>query len=139
MAIRTVTRAGVGLVVGIIILGLLVLGGLWLVRERGDQARRAEAITIAEQQLRAESNKDEDVALNNGDDKKEESTAKPGNTSSEPEGVKPTPQTEATPVKPAAPAAELPQTGPNAASFVAAGLLSFAVVSFMRSRKLASN
>ena len=130
MAIRTVTRAGVGLVVGIIILGVLVLGGLWLVRERGEQARREEAITIADQQLMEESN--QGIALDTNKDadkdtageaaKPEESTQndQPGNTTTNTQSGT---------------ATELPQTGPEAVPFVAIGLLSFAVMSFMRSRK----
>ena len=130
MAIRQVTRAGVGLVVGIIILGALVLGGLYLVRERGEQARREEAINIADQQLQAES--DEDIAISTDDESeapaKEEESATTGQTDTK----------EDSPVSATPPAAtsELPQTGPDAISFVGLGLLSFAVVSFIHSRKL---
>lgn len=133
MAIRTVTRAGVGLVVGIIILGLLVLGGLWLVRERGEQAQRAEAISIADRQLEAES--DKDVVLNTDEDTKEETEtpAKP----EEPAETTPADRPSTT-VKPEA-AEELPQTGPEAASIAVFGILSFAVMSFIRSRKLVSD
>ena len=131
MAIRQVTRAGVGLVVGIIILGLLVLGGMWLVRERGEQARREEAINIADQQLQAQS--DEDIAIK-PDDTSSDAPAKP-----EPSAT--TGQTETqnnSPVtsNPPAAATELPQTGPGAISIVGIGLLSFAVASFVHSRKL---
>jgi len=135
MAIRTVTRAGVGLVVGIIILGLLVLGGLYLVRERGEQARRAEAINVADQQLQAESDKDIAISTDGDDDKtpvKEEEPATTGqNDTSDDSPVSP-----ASPSTSPAAAAELPQTGPDAFSFVGLGLLSFAVVSFIHSRKL---
>jgi len=131
MAIRTVTRAGVGLVVGIIILGLLVLGGLYLVRERGEQARREEAINIADQQLQAES--DEDIAISTDGDinetpAQEQTPATTGQTDTGDDS----------PISAAPPAAasELPQTGPDAISFVGLGLLSFAVVSFIHSRKL---
>jgi len=136
MAIRQVTRAGVGLVVGIIILGALVLGGLYLVRERGAQARREEAITVADQQLQAES--DKEIALNSDDDKQETPAETPAPAKTE-EPTK-APQTTPAPTKPQpAAATELPQTGPEAFSFVAVGLLSFAVVSFVRSRKLVSS
>jgi len=134
MAIRTVTRAGVGLVVGIIILGLLVLGGLYLVRERGEQARRAEAINVADQQLQAESDKDIAISTDGDDDKtpvKEEPATAGQNDTSDDSPVSP-----ASPSTPPAAAAELPQTGPDAFSFVGLGLLSFAVVSFIHSRKL---
>jgi len=135
MAIRTVTRAGVGLVVGIIILGLLVLGGLYLVRERGEQARRAEAINIADQQLQAES--DSDIAISTDGDAEEtpaaeEQPATTGQTDTSDDS----PVSAAPPATPPAAAAELPQTGPDAISIVGLGLLSFAVVSFIHSRKL---
>lgn len=134
MAIRQVTRAGVGLVVGIIILGLLVLGGLWLVRERGDQARREEAITIADQQLKAES--DEDIALNTGEGTNEESTEQ---APAEESPVITSPADNSAVASQPSSAAELPRTGPEAASIVAIGVLSFALLSFIRSRKLVSN
>jgi len=133
MAIRTVTRAGVGLVVGIIILGLLVLGGLWLVRERGEQARREEAITIADQQLQAES--DEGVALNT-DEGANEKPAEPAPTEESPATASPTDNSAA---RQPSSATELPQTGPEVASVVVVGILSFALMSFIRSRKLVSN
>lgn len=140
MAIRTVTRAGVGLVVGIIILGLLVLGGLWLVRERGDQARRDEAITIADQRLKAESR--QDAAQNsdntNSDNNEEESNPKPSEVASEPQNTPTIPQGGTSTTNPES-ADELPQTGPEATSIAALGILSFAVLSFVHSRKLLSN
>lgn len=55
MAVQ-ITRAGVGLTIGIIILGLMVLGGLYLAKERGEQARRDAAIQIASQNLEDQSN-----------------------------------------------------------------------------------
>ena len=147
MAIRNVTRAGVGLVVGIIILGLLVLGGLWLVRERGEQARRAEAINIAEQQLQSDS--DQEVAIDTEDATEKETDTPPvkeEESAPAPAPVTPTTPTEAT--KPegqtAAPAPSaqpeeatvLPQTGPDAFSILGLGILSFAVLSYIHSRKL---
>ena len=125
MAIRTVTRASVGLVVGIILIALLVLGGLLLVRERGQQARREEAITIADQQLKEESKQGVALDTNESDD----TTA----TESAP-APEPSSSTNATPA-PAA-ASELPQTGPSAVSLVAVGLLTFAAASFVRSRAI---
>ena len=133
MAIRQVTRAGVGLVVGIIILGLLVLGGLWLVRDRGEQARRQDAIAIADQQLKKES--DQGVALNTDDNKK-------SSTEQDPAVQKPATTDQAngsTATNQPSSAAELPKTGPGSTSIVVIGVLSFAVMSFIRSRKLVSN
>ncbi|MES2630834.1 MAG: hypothetical protein V4611_02675 [Patescibacteria group bacterium] len=128
MAIRRVTRAGVGLVVGIIILAALVFAGLWFVRERGEQARRDEAINIAEEQLQSDS--DEDIAIKPDENSNSEEA--------ENQGSSPAPQTGATTNQPAN-ANELPQTGPEAASAIVLGLLTFATVAFIRSRKLGSS
>ncbi len=130
MAIRYVTRAGVGLVVGIIVLGLIVFGILWLVRDRGEQARHQEAINIANQQLKSQS--DQGVALNKGDNsssnsQNSNSTNQSGSTSTQSNG-----STSGS----ASNSSELPKTGPEATPIIAVGLLTFAVVSFMRSRKL---
>jgi FtsZ-interacting cell division protein ZipA len=129
MAIRQVTRAGVGLVVGIIILGLLVFGGLWLVRERGEQARREEAINIADQQLQQESGQDVALETNN------EATEAPAQSeATQGSGQPESPVTTTQPAAGPAATSELPQTGPET-SLIGIGLLSFAAVSFARSRK----
>ena len=138
MAIRQVTRAGVGLVVGIIILGALVLGGLWLVRERGEQARREEAINIADQQLQVESG--EDIALNTDEDANKDADKDTAEEATKPTESTETTKPESTATKPEPTVAtQLPQTGPEVFSFVPVGLLGFAVVSFIRSRKLVSS
>ena len=49
------TRRGVLFVAGIIVLAGLVFGGIYFVRERAEQARRAEAVKIAEQNLQDQS------------------------------------------------------------------------------------
>ncbi len=128
MAIRQVTRAGVGLVVGIIIIALLVFGGLWLVNQRGEQARREEAINIADEQLRADS--DQDIAIDTNTDTAPAEESQPQETT-------PTTQPSNTAAAPeATTATELPQTGPGVGPFVMVGILAFAVGSFIHSRKL---
>jgi FtsZ-interacting cell division protein ZipA len=67
MAIR-VTRAGVALTVGIIVVTGLIIGGLFWIRGAGEQARQNDAAKIAQQQLEEESKSG--VALNEGDDEK---------------------------------------------------------------------
>lgn len=127
MAIRPVTRAGVGLVVGIIILAALIYAGLWYVRDQGEQARREDAINIAEEQLKKES--EQGVAIN--PDK---------NAGSEqPEGSKTTPDTTQSTSPQPSNTGELPQTGPETTSIIVIGLISFVVVSFVCSLKFASN
>ncbi len=123
MAIRRVTRAGVGLVVGIIILAALVFAGLWFVRERGEQTRRDEAINIAEQQLQDMA--DDEVAI---DVDESESTTETETAPSDSE-------TRGATTDNAPAATELPQTGPEVTPILAAGILTFAAVSFARSRK----
>lgn len=136
MAIRNVTRAGVGLVVGIIILGVLVWGGLSIVRDRGEQARQAEAIKIADEQLKTESEKG--VALNPDKDKDSnpKTESQNGISGSGSQGSTSTAQPGGSTSGSASNAAELPKTGPEAASIVALGLLTFATLSFVRSRQL---
>lgn len=132
MAIRRVTRAGVGLAVGIIIVGLLVWGGLWFVRERGDQARRQEAINIANEQLKSQS--EQGVALNDGKEQNSNSQSQSSNNQSNNSGNQSSstmPQTGTAP-------GELPKTGSESTSLVVVGFLTFAVVSFLHSRKLVS-
>ena len=131
MAIRNVTRAGVGLAVGIIVVALLVLGGLLIVRERGEQARREEAIAIADQQLKDESNQEIAIDSNEEANKDAESTngsqagtAGSGAAANQSAGAAVT---------------ELPQTGPKEASIFAFAILAFAVASFIHSRKLLTN
>jgi len=133
MAVR-ITRAGVGLTVGIIILALVVLGGLYLVRERGEQARRDDAVEIAQENAESEAGETgtltptvidgneeageeaspaESTANNTKSDTSEESTATPG---------------------------ELPATGPSdIAGLLILGLLSFMAVSYMSSRRALTN
>jgi len=133
MAIRTVTRAGVGLVVGIIILAALVFAGLWFVRERGDTARREEAINIAEQRLEAESEQDVAIDTNEGAASNEESENTEQN-----QGSTAAPQTGNSATQPSG-TSTLPQTGPEASSVIIVGLLTFVTVAFIRSRKLATH
>jgi len=134
MAIRQVTRAGVGLVVGIIILAALVFGGLWLVRERGEQARREEAIAIADQQLKDESN--QETAINTDDANKEsESTPEAQSGASSTQSS----TNQASNAASGAAVTELPQTGPQENAIIVFGILAFAVASFVRSRKLLAN
>ena len=126
------TRAGISLVVGIIILALVVFGGIWLVRERGEQARRAEAIAIADQQIQEQN--EQDIAIGSGN-----------SASNNPDQAAPSQSTDpapassngaaATPV-PTPAANELPQTGPELLPIVAFALLSFTAASYVQSRKL---
>jgi LPXTG-motif cell wall-anchored protein len=117
----------VALTVGIILITGLIVGGLFWAKESGEQARREEAIKIAEQNLQDQS--DTDVALNG--DTTEPST---GNTETQtpPENTDDQQSTSATITD----VSELPQTGPaDSAMFIAVGALTFATVSYYRSRR----
>ncbi|MFZ2126212.1 MAG: hypothetical protein WAV04_01755 [Candidatus Microsaccharimonas sp.] len=109
-----ITRAGVVFVAGIIILAGLVFGGIWLVNQRGEQARRDEAIKIAEQQLQEQS----EVAAE---------------TNSEPVQAEETQTNTATSTS--ANAAELPATGPELMQLLAIALLALSVGYYVTSRR----
>lgn len=97
------TRAGLLLTLGIVLLAGLVFVGLWAVKDRADTARRDEAIRIAADQLESES--DGVVALNEGNESSDESTA-PSSSESEGAGA-----SGSTSTREDASATELPQTG----------------------------
>jgi len=50
-----ITRTGILFVIGIIVLGGLVTGGIFLVENHGEAVRREEAVKLAEQNLREQS------------------------------------------------------------------------------------
>lgn len=140
MAIR-ISQAGVALTVGIIIVTGLIIGGFFLVKNSGEQARRDEAIRIAEQNLEEQSGDDVAIVEEESEDKQHENMGHDdANTSvSEPaEGN--TPSDEATSEDDSAQAAtELPRTGTGeqVSSIVALTLLTFSVTSYVASRRQA--
>ncbi len=145
MAIR-VTRAGVWLTVGIIVLTGAVLGGLYIAAQRGEQARRDEAIAIAEKNLEEQSKND--TALNQGsgtsgeDSTNESATGQSGSSgSTESNGATggTSSSNSASPNNAAsqqATVSELPQTGPVSGLFAAlvGGIVTYAVIAYVRSR-----
>lgn len=155
MALR-VTRAGVGLAVGIILLAAVVFGGLWAAQERGKQARREEAVKIADQKLRNESDKEVSVKTPKDEDTSgsepnkaasDSDEALPGRgdaqgrggSRAESSGAQPQPQAQvrAEAVEGTGGATELPQTGSEEAiAPIALGALTFMVVAYLRSRRL---
>lgn len=140
MAIR-ITQAGVALTVGIIIITGLIVGGFFWVKNTGEQARREDAIKIAEQNLRDQS--DTNVALNDGEASEnsnntasDEGATKADNKTSENAGT-----TETNSDTSSQAVTELPQTGPadQLATILSAGVLTFAVVSYVSSRQQFGN
>ena len=143
MAVR-ITRAGVALTVGIIVLTGLIIGGLFWVRQSGEQARRDEATKIAEQNLEEQSGND--VALNDdskknddNDKSKDESSSSSNDTSSttknESESSSTSESSNASSSSQSA--SELPQTGPaeTGVAVIALGATTFAAVAYYRSRR----
>ena len=77
MAVR-ITRAGVALTVGIIVVTGLIIGGLFWAKQSGEQARHNAATKIAEQNLEDQS---KNIALNNGDSSSNNSSNSSQNSS----------------------------------------------------------
>lgn len=123
MAVR-LTRAGVALTVGIIVLTGLIIGGLFWVKNSGDQARREDAIEIAEQNLEQQSN--EEVSLNDGAAEEEQGD---GGNETAPES---TPETSTAPAPEA-----LPATGAGDSLFALfiIAALAYAGTAYYRSRQ----
>lgn len=130
MAVR-ITRSGVALTVGIIILTGLIIGGLFLVKGQGEQARRDEAVKIAEKNLEDRSN--EEVALNEGEEEKNDESTTNNELNSAANGATNGEATESEVT-----VEELPRTGAgDTLAVVGTGALTFAGVAYIRSRKLA--
>ena len=145
MAVR-ITRAGVWLTVGIIGLGLLVLGGLYIASQRGEQARRDEAIAIAENNLSEQSKNetpvlggDTDTSSNGATSGETGTSTGPGSTeagsstannSGSTSGSNTATSTDKT-------ISELPQTGPtdSLTVFAIIGIVTYFAASFISSRK----
>ena len=130
MAVR-ITRAGVALTVGIIVLTGLVIGGLLWVKHTGDVARRDQAVAIAQQNLEKDSNKG--VVLNDGSSSKDNSQSSQQQSSQQQSNS----QSASNSSDGTAPSAsELPQTGPsNGLSFIMIGILVFLGMSYTQSRR----
>lgn len=141
MAVRF-TRTGVALTVGIIVLALATFGGLYFVQYQGEQARQAEQIRIAQQQLE----QDSEAAVVPNDENDAESTDSPANTNNE----TPSTDTEAENYQAGSgnatgsgsesnqsAAQELPQTGTasNLAAVFVVAALTYVTALYVQSRK----
>lgn len=136
MAIR-ITQAGVALTVGIIIVTGLIIGGLFWVKQGGEQARRDEAVKIAQQNLEEQTKKDTTAETEDPDKRPTEATPSENQESAPAEDKA---------VNPSAgnsdagrQVAELPQTGiaDQLARMTILALLSFSVASYVSSRRQA--
>lgn len=119
------TRAGVIFIIGVVVLIALVVGAIWFVRERGEQARRDEATQIALE----------------SQEQSEEATAEaPSEETPAPEdGVTPEEAPAETPEDVAATPApgELPATGGELQTLLAVTMLSLATALYIGSRRTA--
>jgi predicted lipid-binding transport protein (Tim44 family) len=124
------TRTGIALLIGIIILAVLVIGGLVFLRDRGEQTRREQAISVADQQLKEDSDRDIAIDSGNGNSQAKTEAAPSGEPapSTAPAAADPAPSS--TPE-----ASTLPETGPELAPIIAVALLSFAAASYLQSRR----
>jgi hypothetical protein len=109
-----ITRAGIVFIGGIIVLAALIWGGIWLVRERGEQARRDEAVKVAQENLEEQSGTITETVTNDEEEQTEASTQTP---------------------QPSAPAAELPATGGSFGALVAITALALAGAYYASSRR----
>lgn len=140
MAVR-ITQAGVALTVGIIVLIGLIIGGLFWVKQSGEQARRDEAVKIAEEKREGQSG--DDVALNgeSPDPTKQNGSEGAPNTDDTTnnganENQTADEMTQAGPSSNVESATELPQTGPaDAVGVVILGGVTFVAVAYSRSRR----
>lgn len=136
MAVR-ITRSGVGLTVGIIVLALVVLGGLYLVKQRGEQARREEVIQIAQENLEEQS---ETGTLTPSVDGNNETsgtvTEEETTTETTTDNGTTTEESTTTTEEETVVATELPATGMNETyAIIVVGLLAFAGASYLSSRR----
>jgi len=126
-----VTRAGVALTVGIIVLTGLIIGGLFWAKGSGEQARREDAIAIAEQNLENESN--EEIVLNDGAAPEENANQGVGQATEQ----EATPEsTQSTNIPQGSTVDELPQTGPSDnLNLIVMGVVVFLGTSYYQSRR----
>ncbi len=117
MAMRNgwITVKGIVATVAVIVLAALIIGGLYVVRERSEQLRREEAIKVAQEQLETQTS--DPVSVNveeNGASIKEEATAGSGDFVGD----------------------KLPETGvSDLGALIAMVLLTATVTSFWQSRR----
>jgi len=119
-----VTRAGILFIVGVLILGILVTGAIFLVKNRGEAVRRDQAIQIAEQNL-----KDQSAATSAADTDDEGADVPPSDSTDT--------ATDTTTVATTTPAeTELPQTGPESAGNIAiVAILALSIAFYVASRR----
>ncbi|MEO6110191.1 MAG: LPXTG cell wall anchor domain-containing protein [Candidatus Saccharimonadales bacterium] len=124
-----ITRTGVVFVIGVVVLAGLVFGGIWMVRDRGEQARRQEAVKIAEQNLENQSNAPaarDDSTTSSTDVAKTDTTKTATTTTKVPTATTTTATSTST---------QLPETGADSFTIVIVALLALAGSYYVTSRR----
>lgn len=128
-----ITRTGIVFVVGILVLGGLVTGGIFLVKNHGEAVRRDQAVKIAEQNLK--DNSKVAVQPTNSSDSTNTDTSNGGVTHTN------TDTTPADTTTGGANASQLPVTGINDLQIIGQAavlaVLAFSAVSYVASRRAA--
>ncbi len=123
MAIFTgwrITRTGILFVAGIIVLAGLVGGGVWIAHDRGEQARHAATVKIAQQNLESQSQPAVSTTTTSSD----------ANTATtQPDSTQTTTTTTTT--------AALPTTGANPTQIIVLSVVTLAVAYYLTSRRAA--
>jgi len=108
------TRTGVLFIVGILVLGGLVTGGIFLVKNHGEAVRRGEAVKVAEKSLEEQSKTSaEGFGASNTDGNSGTDAAKPSGPDAAPSTTPSTTPAQTTPAP-----SELPVTGIDDLQFI---------------------
>lgn len=122
---RRITRAGILFIVGVLVLGALVMSSIFMVKNHGETVRRDEAIKVAEQTLKDQS----EVAT------QPVNTPEPTETDAESASA----GTDGVVVATTTDAETLPETGPEAlqglGQLVIIAVLAFSVATYISSRR----
>ncbi|MDB5159868.1 MAG: hypothetical protein JWO99_131 [Candidatus Saccharibacteria bacterium] len=130
------TRTGLLFVVGILVLGGLVTGGVFLVKNHGEAVRRDQAVKVAEQNLKDQSQvATQPVNADNSSSSANSDAAKTDSTSTTTDSSSTTTTTGST-------ATALPETGiddfKTLGSALIVAILAFSVASYVASRRASS-
>ncbi|MFY9228411.1 MAG: hypothetical protein WAO28_03780 [Candidatus Microsaccharimonas sp.] len=117
-----ITRTGIMFIIGIVVLAGLVFGAVLYVQQRGEQARRAEAVKIAEQNL-TEQSKTATQPIKVDEGSSESSSSNGTYTATQP-------------TTPVTSTGELPATGADASNIIVVTVLSLAVSLYIASRRM---
>ena len=128
-----VTRAGIGFVIVLIVLGLLVFAVVSYVQQRGEQARREEAAKIAQENLDSQS--EQPVIADDGQSEEENPPQQSGsNSNTNTNTDEDTPDELSTTGKPVTPDV-MPETGIGPAEIIAVVALTASTAYFIASRR----